>query len=246
MNRVHGQTVSPFEVAKKPAEQPRSRVRHVAGVLAHRVLRVAETHATLHDNDNPLQEINQFHRTKTLLGMEGYMQKQQAKYFRDLLIHKPGIKRIAEIGFNGGHSSFVFLDTSQDTTVTSFDLGEHDYVDASKEFIDSTFGKDRHELWKGQSIHTVTGYASRNPGASFDLIFIDGGHDEATAAADLENMRQLAHPGTIVVMDDYNDKVNYGIGPFNAWNAALNDKKITQDSIQSGDGRRWVTGRYWH
>jgi hypothetical protein len=38
------------------------------------------------------------------------------------------------IGFNDGHSAEIFLQTNKNLKLTSFDLGEHDYVNVSKEY----------------------------------------------------------------------------------------------------------------
>jgi hypothetical protein len=37
-----------------------------------------------------------------------------------------------EIGFNAGHSAEVFLKNNKDLILTSFDLGEHNYVTTAK------------------------------------------------------------------------------------------------------------------
>ncbi len=41
-----------------------------------------------------------------------------------------------EFGFNAGHSSEVFLENNNSLLLTSFDLGEHNYVLSAKEYID--------------------------------------------------------------------------------------------------------------
>ena len=46
-------------------------------------------------------------------------------------------RRVLEIGFNCGHSSEVFLGADPDLTVTSFDIGTHQYTAYGKQFIDN-------------------------------------------------------------------------------------------------------------
>ena len=114
------------------------------------------------------------------------------------LVLPRGIDRVMEIGFNAGHSAELFLSIRSDTTVTSFDLGAHRYVQACKEEIDRQF-PGRHTLVLGDSAVTVPDYV---PEAPFDLIFVDGDHSYLGAQADLRNCARLARKGTIVVMDD--------------------------------------------
>jgi hypothetical protein len=76
---------------------------------------------------------------------EGYSQ-QVPEQVKDLikLTNKPNIN-VMEIGFNAGHSAEVFLQNNECLTLTSFDLGGHDYVMTAKEYIDATY-PNRHNL----------------------------------------------------------------------------------------------------
>ena len=95
-------------------------------------------------------------------------------------------KSIMEIGFNAGHSALLFLAITPPTTkVVSFDLGEYAYVFAAKRYIDSLF-PGRHTLVTGDSTVTIPKYEEQvahrmkdintAPPMRFDIIFIDGGH----------------------------------------------------------------------
>jgi predicted O-methyltransferase YrrM len=90
-------------------------------------------------------------------------------------------------------------------TVVSFDLGSHDYVAHAKAYIDATY-PGRHTLILGNSMETLPAYAAANPGATFDLFFIDGGHYAPVPAADLANCLALAKRGAMIVMDDVDMK----------------------------------------
>jgi predicted O-methyltransferase YrrM len=159
---------------------------------------------------------------------EGHILKSQARYFQGLVLHHLSVKSVAEIGFNAGHSSWVFLSSRPDITVTSFDLGEHEYVHMTKSLIDSRF-PGRHELITGDSQITVPAYAAMNPERRFDLIFIDGGHDIDVAKADVANLRLLATSSTIVIMDDLNPLRGSSKGPIIAWTDAQREGFIHED-----------------
>jgi hypothetical protein len=186
--------------------------------------------------------------------VEGYSSRQQAGFFRRLVAESPEITKILEIGFNAGHSSYVFLHARPDVTVVSFDLGAHAYVRKAKEFIDMKF-PGRHTLLLGDSRSTVPMYASEHPGAAFDLIFVDGGHEYDVALADLLNCHAMAQPHGLVVMDDMRPWKTWGIGPVRAWSEAkrtgtLEELQLLQDGVPVNIVRRkmataaWAVGRY--
>jgi predicted O-methyltransferase YrrM len=163
------------------------------------------------------------------------------------------IIKIAETGFHLGFSSYAFLKSGKKTSVVSFDLGRHSFVPAAKEIIDRKF-PGRHSIIYGDSRSTVPEFAAKNSNVPFDLIFIDGGHEYQIAKADIENMRSLAHSGTLVIMDDLIPWLPWGKGPVQAWTEAIRDQKIEQQELYK-DGkpvraveppgeRAWALGRY--
>ncbi|MCA9335131.1 class I SAM-dependent methyltransferase [Candidatus Saccharibacteria bacterium] len=160
---------------------------------------------------------------------EGSADEAELNYLAGLA-QQPGVKRIAEIGFNAGMSSYAFLYANPDATVVSFDLGEYDYGPPAKDIIDEEF-PGRHELIFGDSTKTVLEYHAAHPEEKFDLIFIDGGHDYETARADIRNMRKLAAENAIVVTDDLTPWLAWGEGPHRAWTEAIEWGVIEQDEI---------------
>jgi predicted O-methyltransferase YrrM len=179
---------------------------------------------------------------------EGYSQ-QVPKQVGDLINLAKGAKiNIMEIGFNAGHSADIFLKNNPSITLTSFDLGCHSYVYVAKEYIDATY-PNRHTLIIGDSTVTVPKYINDNPDKTFDLIFIDGGHDYSIAKVDLENCSKLAHKETIVAMDDtiHTKQLVTGwtIGPTRTWNEHLISNTITEINradYETGRGMSW--GKY--
>jgi hypothetical protein len=225
------------------------------------------------DPSNPLQKFNRrlawtfiSHRPKLVIesrrlipAREGYLRKSQALFFQQLLVRQPWIRDVAEVGFNVGHSSWIFLSSRHDVKVTSFDLGEHEYVSMTSDLVDSYF-PERHELVLGDSRLTIPAFAKANPKRLFDLIYIDGGHDFDVAQADLRNCQLLAAARTIVIMDDLNPHSAWGVGPVRAWAECQEDGLVREDvliedgfpvvggainEIEVGD-QVWALGHYVH
>ncbi|MCP9625242.1 class I SAM-dependent methyltransferase [Nocardia otitidiscaviarum] len=169
------------------------------------------------------------------------------------LARGPEVRLIAEIGFNAGFSSYTFLEANPAVHVYSFDLGEHDYVTAAKNYIDAMF-PGRHTLILGDSTQTVPAFQASNEVSSFDLVFIDGGHSYEVAKADLQNMRSLAGTDTVLVFDDLVPWKPWGEGPTLAWQEAIQAGFVDQvELVKDGTpvatiappgDRCWAVGRY--
>jgi hypothetical protein len=65
----------------------------------------------------------------------------------------------------------------------------------------------------------------------FDLVLIDGGHDEATCRADVLNCRTAASPGASVIVDDLMPHKAYGVGVVRAWEALLAEGVLVEPQI---------------
>jgi predicted O-methyltransferase YrrM len=132
---------------------------------------------------------------------------------------KPPVRTVMEIGFNAGHSSETFLQ-NPNVHVTSFDIGIRPYVTTAKQYIDTNYPL-RHTLILGDSTQTVPKFIQENPTITFDVIYIDGGHEEEIVKDDMKNCLRLCHPGTIIIMDDvvYEKtwEAIYTIGPTKVW-----------------------------
>lgn len=133
-------------------------------------------------------------------GREGSILPDQAQFITDF-IREHKIKHIMEIGFNEGNSASTMLSVS-DTRVTSFDIGYHSYVLDAKKIIDDKFPDGRHLLVIGDSTKTVPMYTPSTP---FDMIFVDGGHDNDVPYLDIKNsLRLLRDDGNgFIIVDDY-------------------------------------------
>lgn len=152
-----------------------------------------------------------------------------------------------EMGFNAGHSAELFLTNDVDC-VTSFDLDEHEYLHFGKKYIDARY-RYKHDLFIGGSKNAVPRFPSKKPDATFDFIFIDGGHDYETATADLKNCRSMARDQSIVVLDDviYDPSFqrSYNVGPTRAWRDSIRSGHVQElgyEMYSMGRGMSW--GRY--
>jgi hypothetical protein len=98
-------------------------------------------------------------------------------------------------------------------------------------------------------------------GGRFDLILVDGGHDEISCRTDIANARGLAAPDAIVIVDDLMPHKAYGEGVVAGWEGVLDDGVLVDPVIwraavgaerPSRDGgeptegaeRRWGVARY--
>lgn len=179
---------------------------------------------------------------KQVVLLEGHSQNWEAqqKTLRRFAMQS-SVQTILEIGFNGGHSAEVFLKSNPGCRVVSFDLGEHAYVHVGKEYIDTAF-PERHTLILGNSVWTLSSY----PQTTFDIIFIDGGHDVFVAVSDLIHCKRFAHESTLVFMDDVVERPDWtkhwNVGPTTAWKEAVRNGVVRQwghADYAEGRGMSW-------
>lgn len=123
--------------------------------------------------------------------------KNKIKFINNIL-DKYNIKNIAEIGFNAGHSTAIFLNNKNINSVVSFDLGQHEYSQKCIKYI-KNISKNRFSIVLGNSIETVPKYK----GELFDLVFIDGGHYDNIPYLDIKNtIEYLSKKNTLLLIDD--------------------------------------------
>ena len=147
----------------------------------------------------------------------------QCKYFMNLLICKPTIKIVLEIGFNTGVSAASFLSTREDVYVISVDIGVHKYVHDCKKLINQHF-PGRHTLLIGDSKKIIPELIKLGEIVP-DLIFIDGDHVAPTPLIDARNCLAMANKDTILVMDDTN-LINGWAGVLQAMCELIQNKEI--------------------
>ncbi|HSE60856.1 MAG TPA: class I SAM-dependent methyltransferase [Candidatus Saccharimonadales bacterium] len=189
---------------------------------------------------SPLRGLTRQYGLRESLKIEGFMRPKQYYWFERLFAEQ-NILHVAEVGFNAGHSAFAFANLGA-KTITSFDIGEHAYVERGAAYIRQRFPHVHLELVIGDSRQAVPVYKTPRP---FDLVFIDGGHSYEAAASDLASLHKLAKPGAFVIMDDYVPRYAWSpLGPKRAYDEAVASGVIEPIEVMTGDLRGWALGRY--
>lgn len=134
---------------------------------------------------------------------ESFLEKIRliVRLVQQLNVMHPTGSTVCEVGFNMGHSALYWLIVGA-SRVLSFDLGEHAYISPAATWLTERF-PGRVQVIVGDSRVTVPSFHAMWPDVRCDLIFVDGGHTEAAAEADLRNFEPMANrTHHIVLMDD--------------------------------------------
>ena len=137
----------------------------------------------------------------------GYMRPAQLEHYSSFVWQK-GEMTYCEIGFNGGHGTAAMLLANPKLQVHSFELGGYPYTAPAEALVSLYFGKDRFHYHRGDSTRLVPAFAT-NLSRSCDVLLVDGDHRYAGALEDIRNMRALAKPGAVLLLDDLDE----GPGP---------------------------------
>jgi predicted O-methyltransferase YrrM len=149
---------------------------------------------------------------------------------RELAADRPGqALNVLEVGFNVGLGAATFLEAVPQAHVTSFDLAEHPHVVACAAHLRARHPERLHVVF-GDSRETVPRVAA-TLGGRFDLILIDGGHDEATCRADVLGCRAAAAPDALVIVDDLMPHKGYGVGVVRAWDGLLAEGVLVDPEV---------------
>lgn len=192
--------------------------------------------------------LNEYLIERGITELEGNISDVPAQQ-AELASFSKNAKTALEIGFNAGHSAEIMLQNNSDLNLISFDLGDHGYSLLGKQYIDMKY-PGRHTLIIGDSRISIPKFIKDFPGKTFDLLFIDGGHEYEIAKADLENCKNLAHKESIVILDDtvmHPDNIicEFNIGPNKAL-IELESKKtlINVRCIDFAVGRGMSVAKY--
>lgn len=153
------------------------------------------------DLDKFLKENGYYFTSAGTSIQEGYITPGQRRMFVEGLKEYAGFQKIAEIGFNAGHTSEIFLESARNSKVVSFDINQHFYTKPAADFMQAKYG-DRFQFVEGDSQKTVKAYFKAHPDEKFDLIYIDGCHLFDFCMNDIINCKSLAHKDTVLWIDD--------------------------------------------
>lgn len=117
---------------------------------------------------------------------------------KNLFLYSHLVTDIAEIGFNAGHSTFLYLISNPISKIQLFDLGEHKYSRLCFDYLNEQFPNRLSIIW-GDSVTTLKTYKDN---VNFDLIHIDGGHFRYIAESDIRNCERIASKETLIIFDD--------------------------------------------
>ena len=105
---------------------------------------------------------------------------------------------ILEVGFNAGHSSYLYLYSNPKISITTFDICVHKYTKHVLKYLQN-LNKYDIRLIEGDSTITLKEYEDKQ---KFDLIHIDGGHKLEVAESDIQNCLRFSHEKTLLIIDD--------------------------------------------
>ncbi|MEK9195867.1 MAG: class I SAM-dependent methyltransferase [Patescibacteria group bacterium] len=190
---------------------------------------------------NPNSELNMQLGHFAIARTEGFYSAEQSKLLQQFVLDHPNITKIAEMGFNSGHTANTFLGAREDVEVTSFSHRKRRNSKEAQLFINENY-PHRHTMVKGNSLFTVPKYFGSDE--KFDLIYIDRGHQKNIAYADMYNGAKIASPECFVIMDDVPSTRFWIPGQEEAWTQFSDAGNIVElDRVESGN-RRWVIGQY--
>ena len=210
--------------------------------------------------DAAFKLLNAWHRRSGLPISEGHIGMPSLRARREVLVKllsdrakaEPVPCVCAQIGLNAGHSAVVMLNTLPSACrLVSFQIksGEgtknRSLQQSTLRFLEAYAGKDslgrpRHVVVWGDS-KTTLAKALACGAATYDFIFIDGGHSLRTASKDLKHARLLSRRGTIIAMDDAFPRCckirklsAWQRGPSLAWKTAVQAGDIVEMGCQEG------------
>lgn len=121
-------------------------------------------------------------------------------------------RRILEIGFGVGYSATMFLEIRPGTVVYSIDLTEDPRALEAVELLRKRYAGWFHFIRADSRMMDAGMVLSGLPApAGFDLLFVDGGHDEPTVRSDIRLGLHLGIPW--ILFDDWWPHFGPGVQP---------------------------------
>jgi mannosyltransferase OCH1-like enzyme len=141
-------------------------------------------------------EGNVFYEHGNLNNYNEFLEFENKRY--NLFYYGRQSYNILEIGFNGGHSTLLYLISNPYSKIQLFDIGEHKYSKSCFEYLNKEFPNRLNIIW-GDSTKTLEDFKTH---IKYDFIHIDGGHTRYIAETDFYNCKELSDNDTLVLIDD--------------------------------------------
>ena len=122
----------------------------------------------------------------------------------NILYYAKDAKKICEIGFNAGHSAVLLFESSaKDAHILFFELGNHSYMNPCYQYVKGEYPQTSN-LIVGDSRETFLAYICDHPEelGTYDIVHVDGGHEESVFLSDIKNAIKLVKKGGIIIVDD--------------------------------------------
>jgi hypothetical protein len=154
-------------------------------------------------NPNDLEGNSFYHHLSTNRFSELFPKQVNLTWCGSKATHK-----ICEIGFNAGHSAYLFLllNKSLSLTFTIFDIGEHVYTQPCINYLQQKFPHVKFLFAKGDSTKLLPGFIEQysHELSSYDVVHVDGGHSFECAHSDIYHAHLLLRAGGYMIIDDTN------------------------------------------
>ncbi len=132
---------------------------------------------------------------------------RQGAQLNALLRDNPWVHSIAQVGFDAGHTAFLFLQNRpQIRELIAFDLNLHTYTPLCVQFLKNRY-KTTFEFYPGDSQEQIPEFLAQNPERTFDLFYVDGDHSYENTLDDIIHGRDLVKPKHLLVINHYQDEV---------------------------------------
>jgi hypothetical protein len=116
---------------------------------------------------------------------------------------------LAQVGFNAGHSTAIWLASNPTVQVRSFCLLDRSWSAGAVRVLQDMF-PGRLSVFKGDSAKSIPRWSAANPDFVCDLIHIDGAHSYVHVVADFINLRAHARSHSLFMFDDQCDPQDCG------------------------------------
>jgi predicted O-methyltransferase YrrM len=150
--------------------------------------------------------------SETLPGGTCYYYHDSTEVYADMIpkranlyYHARGAERVAEIGFNAGHSTVLFALANPAAQITVFDLFNQPYAQSCLDYVCSAL-PNQIESIVGTTMDTLGPYADEHAG-TFDLVHVDGGYMIDNFLNDFHGALKMVKIGGLVIVE--NDVITY-------------------------------------